>query len=136
MKSSRIVQLAIFAMVVSGGVETAFADIAYSFTSIDVPGARDTQALGINDSGQVVGRFVDATGAHGFVDTGGSFTTIGVPGNPGTAGIAATGINTSGQIAGWFATSSTVSTGALIDHGFLYTGDSFTVIDVPGGCSP
>ena len=102
MKSSRIVQLAIFAMVVFGGVETAFADSAYSFTTIEVPGARDTQALGINDSGQIVGRFVDATGAHGFVDTGGSFTTIDVPENPGSAGIAATGINNNGQIVGWF----------------------------------
>jgi probable HAF family extracellular repeat protein len=124
MKSSRIVQLAIFAMLVFGGVETAFADIAYSFTTIDVPGARDTQTLGINDSDQIVGRFVDATGAHGFVDTGGSFTAIDVPGNPGSAGIAATGINNSGEIVGWF--------GSPVTHGFLYTGGSLTTIDVPG----
>jgi hypothetical protein len=38
MKSPRIVQL-IFAMAVFGGVGTAFADISYSFTTFDVPGA-------------------------------------------------------------------------------------------------
>jgi len=89
MKSSRIVQLAMFAMAVFGGVETAFADIAYSFTDIDVPGARGTHAFGINDSGQIVGSF--NFGALGFVDTGGGFTTIDVPGN--LVGTDATGIN-------------------------------------------
>jgi hypothetical protein len=93
-------------------VETAFANIAYSFTTIDVPGARDTQTLGINDSGQIVGRFVDATGAHGFVDTGGSFTTIDVPGALSTQG--AFGINDNGQIVGWWFD-------ATGDHGFLAT---------------
>ena len=39
MKNSRIVTLATFAMVVFGGVETAFANPSYSFTTIDVPGA-------------------------------------------------------------------------------------------------
>jgi hypothetical protein len=44
-----------FAMPVSGGVGTAFADTIYSFTTIDVPGATQTEAFGINDSGQIVG---------------------------------------------------------------------------------
>jgi probable HAF family extracellular repeat protein len=40
------------------------------FTTIDVPGATLTQAFGINELGQIVGRFRDAGGAsHGFLAT-------------------------------------------------------------------
>jgi hypothetical protein len=69
-----------FAMVASGGVQTAWADMVYSFTTIDVPGASpgSTSVYGINNSGQIVGD--SSLGA--FVDTGGSFTTINVPGTP------------------------------------------------------
>ena len=35
---------------------------AYSFTSLDVPGATATEAYGINDAGIVVGWYTDATG--------------------------------------------------------------------------
>ena len=49
---------------------------------------------------------------HGFVDTGGSFTTIDVPGASSTQG--AFGINDSGQIVGWWF-------GAIGEHGFLAT---------------
>jgi hypothetical protein len=99
MKNSRIVTLATFAMVVFGGMETAFANPSYSFTTIDVPGASFfTSALGINSSGQIVGGFGDATGTHGyFLDVGGRFTTIDVPG---AALTLAVGINDSGQIVG------------------------------------
>ena len=57
-------QLLMSAMVVFGGVKTAFAafvDIPYSFTTIDVPGASATKPLGINNSGQIVGLFTDAS---------------------------------------------------------------------------
>jgi hypothetical protein len=63
-----------FEMIILGGVETAFADSIYSFTTIDVPGANGiTAASGINDSGQIVGYFRDDVAAprfHGFLDTG------------------------------------------------------------------
>src|SRR6516164_9805057 len=75
-EESRIVQLTMCAMVVFGGVGTAFADTIYSFTTIDVPGAGGTETRGINDSGQIVGE--SSLGA--FVDTGGTFTLINVPG--------------------------------------------------------
>jgi probable HAF family extracellular repeat protein len=58
-----------------------------------------------------VGTFVDATGAHGFLGTGGVFTALDVPGANHTE---AWGINTAGQIVGWF----NDSTGT---HGFLAT---------------
>ena len=101
MKTSRVVPLAMFAMLVFGGVETAFADPIYSFTTIDVPGARETAAYGMNNSGEIVGYYVaDPLAIHGFLDTGGSFTTIDAPGA--TAGTFLYGINNSGQIVGAF----------------------------------
>jgi hypothetical protein len=44
MNSSRIAPLAMFAMVVFGGVKTALASPVYSFTTINVPLASVTQA--------------------------------------------------------------------------------------------
>ena len=51
------------------------------FTTFDVPDATFTFAAGINDSGEIVGFFDDATGTHGFLTTdgGATFTIIDVP---------------------------------------------------------
>src|SRR5918997_1075088 len=43
--------------------------VTFSFTQIDVPGADETAAHGINDAGQIVGLFSDSTGTHGFLAT-------------------------------------------------------------------
>jgi uncharacterized membrane protein len=119
MQHLRIATLLLCGIVALAGVDTAWADVVYSFTTIDVPGASSTSAYGINDSSQIVGDYYDSTGmSHGLVDTGGSFTTIDVPGGSYSH---AYGINDSGQIVGWYA-----------DHGFLDNGGSFTEIDVPG----
>jgi hypothetical protein len=37
----------------------------YTFTSINVPGAYPAMAQGINDSGDIVGSYGDATGGRG-----------------------------------------------------------------------
>ncbi len=47
----------------------AGATATFVFTPLDVPGATDTIAFGINDAGQIVGFFSDATGRHGFLAT-------------------------------------------------------------------
>jgi uncharacterized membrane protein len=113
-----------FAMAVFDGVKTS-ADPIYSFTTINFPGASETAALGINNSGQIVGSFnvFSALMTHGFLDTG-SFTTVDVPGV--TGGTSASGINNRGQIVGTFA-----GTGGFA-QGFLETGGSFSNIDFPG----
>ena len=80
----------------------------YTFTTLDVPGAGETGAFGINDAGQVVGDFRDSSG-HGFINTGGTFTTLDVPGASLTQAV---GINDAGQVVGGFVDSS----GA---HGFV-----------------
>jgi uncharacterized membrane protein len=96
---------------------------SFTFTPIDVPGASDTQPLGINPSGQIVGFYISPVlHLHGFLYDGGVFTTIDVPGAFLTE---AYGINPSGQIVGFYGDSA----GA---HGFLYDGGVFTTIDPPG----
>jgi probable HAF family extracellular repeat protein len=63
------------------GTLVAAQDDSYTFTTIDVPGAGYTVASGINADGQIVGWFTDATGTHGFLRDGATFTTFDVPHN-------------------------------------------------------
>jgi probable HAF family extracellular repeat protein len=68
------------------------------FVDVNVPGARVTGPLKVNDLGQVVGIYADADGAvHGFVWKHGDSRTIDVPGAVATVAL---GINDSGQIVG------------------------------------
>ena len=84
----------------------------YNFTTLDVPGAEDTYAIGIDTSGQIVGQYLVAGRFHGFLlDVDGSYTTLDVPGADATR---AFGINDNGQIVGLY------SAGGRI-HGFLAT---------------
>lgn len=51
------------------------------YTTIDVPGATTTLAVGVNDRGVVSGVYADSSGnEHGYLDRDGTFTTIDVPG--------------------------------------------------------
>jgi len=69
---------------------------AFTFTTIDVPGATFTIAIGINARSQIVGHYRDASGTeHGFLLDKSTFTTIDVPGATSTN---AFGINARGQI--------------------------------------
>jgi hypothetical protein len=84
---------------------------AFTFITIDVPGATSTEASGINEPSQIVGDYLDAGGAeHGFaLVRGPTFITIDVPGATSTE---ASGINARGQIVGNY----TDAAGTL--HGF------------------
>ncbi len=93
------------------------------YTTIDVPGAADTAAVGINDSGVVSGFYEDSSGNdHGFLDRKGTFTTINVPG---AADTVATVINDLGVVVGYYIDSSGDS------HGFVDRGGHFTTVDAP-----
>lgn len=87
-----------------------------NFITIDVAGATNTDAYGINDAGQIVGRYLQqgAPGPQGFLLSGGSYTTLNDP-RVSQYSTIATGINASGQIVG-------VSGGA----GFLYSQGTYT----------
>jgi len=125
---SRIVKLIMFGMLMAGG-NPALASL-YTFTTIDAPNATlGTYANGINNSGQIAGSYINATGNHAFIDNGGVFTTIDHPDassllNGGTAAI---GINDSGQIVG------TYIDALFVNHGFLYSAGVFTTIDDSNG---
>jgi hypothetical protein len=73
--------------------------------SIDVPGAGQTIASGVNDSGQIVGEHITQTGTYGFVDDGGRFTTIDYPGAS-------------------FTTASAIDDPASVDHSYDVVGSS------------
>ncbi len=88
------------------------------YGTIDVPDATDTVARGINDAGQIVGRYTTADGRdHGFMLSDGAYTMIDAFNAHDTW---ANGINNAGQIVGTYD-----------GHGFLLSNGQFTTIDVP-----
>src|SRR5215468_1936801 len=97
------------------------------FTTIDVPGAADTGASGINARGDIVGDY--NRDQHGYLLSKGHFTTIDVPGASATAAFA---ITAAGDIVGDYSTTvgpcaAQPSAGC---HGFLLSKGTFTTIDV------
>ena len=93
---------------------------AYTYTTIDVPGGSNTIAYGINDAGQIVGRF-EGNGVHGFLYSGGGFSQVDVPGGTFTE---AYGINNSNQIVGFYQVDGSGQ------FGFVDSGGSFSQITV------
>lgn len=81
-----------------------------TFTTIDVPGASSTVAIGINSRGDIVGQYSMGGTTRGFLrDKGGSFTSIDFPGGSSTT---AQGINPQGHIVGTYLLGG-------VTHGFL-----------------
>jgi probable HAF family extracellular repeat protein len=124
----RVLALASFGMILGDAAPPAVADEVLgfldnrgSFTTIAYPGASATEPLGINDEGQIVGDYFDATGIiHAFLYSSGSF----VPLVPGPNYSDATGINNSGQIVG--------DSNSTESSFFVYTGGTFTMAAYPG----
>ena len=80
-----------------------------TLTTLDFPGSNFTQALGLNNNGQVVGVYSTANGAppmHGFVynSANGHFRTVDDPDgvNGGLSTTTVNGINNLGQIVGFY----------------------------------
>jgi probable HAF family extracellular repeat protein len=84
-----------------------------------------TEALGINDQGQIVGQYNDSSGLHGFLYAAGVFTPLDVPFS-GTVATIAFGINDRGQIVGYY-----IDFPASRAHGFLYAAGVFTPVEFP-----
>ena len=102
-----------------------FLDTDGVFTTIDPPGSFNTHPLSVNDAGQVVGYYFDSIGEHGFLYSGGTYTTLDQPSGIGYFTVAYD-INNSGQIVGYgFGQGPTL-------QGFLYSGGVYTIIDPPG----
>ncbi|HTQ33549.1 MAG TPA: PEP-CTERM sorting domain-containing protein [Stellaceae bacterium] len=124
---------------VTSGTFHSFVDVGGTFTTIADPLAvgGHTLAQGINNAGEIAGEYTvddlntnsDFT-VHGFVDIGGVYTTIDVPGAvPGTTEVY--GINNAGAIVGDYATAD--AHGFAHEHGFVDIGGTFTTIDDPLG---
>jgi len=96
----------------------------------DIPGptgAVQTFGSAVNDTGSIVGYYLDAGSvAHGFLLKGKTYKTLDVPGSTATF---ATGINKTGQIVMYFVSSS----GSV--ESALYNGKTYKTIDVPGAAS-
>jgi probable HAF family extracellular repeat protein len=84
-------------------------------------------AIGINDTGSVVGHYYDNAGnAHGFLETGGEYVTIDDP-FAGTKGTFPKEVNNHGQVVGVYYD----QTGA--QHAFIYDAGSYVTVDNPLG---
>ena len=98
----------------------------------DIPGpsgSLGTFGSAINDSGAVVGYFVDSSGVvHGFLLKGKTYTTLDVPGATATYG---TGINKSGNICLFWANSSGVFESSVYNA----KTKTYKTIDVPGAAA-
>jgi probable HAF family extracellular repeat protein len=106
------------------GLDDAFSYFKGKFTTISPPGAMSTQANGINDKGQIVGTYIDSADVqHGFLLSGTTYTTLDVTG--GDTNSAAMAINIKGLI------TLTAFNGSSYDS-FLFDGESYTMINVPG----
>jgi probable HAF family extracellular repeat protein len=103
-------------------------------STFDVSGARGTEAVKINDRGQIVGRYSedtpfvdDSTRVRGYVRDGGKTTKIDAPGAVHTL---PTAINDRGDVVGYF-----VDSGGTT-HGFVWRDGGFRTLDVPGAKAP
>jgi hypothetical protein len=98
------------------------------FIDINFPSGTGTEATGINDKGDVVGLYFDASGVqHGFVKkAGGKYQSIDVPGETSTT---AWGINNAGQI-----TVYAINSSGDYDS-FIYNGKTFKKVGYPNAGS-
>lgn len=106
----------------------ALAQVAFNFTTFDVPGGNSARGFGINDVGQIAGSYgVGNNISHGFMrGAAGSYTTIDFPGATETS---LNKINAAGEIVGRYKT----PTSTFQDRSFLRSsGGSFTPIEAPG----
>jgi probable HAF family extracellular repeat protein len=110
-------------------------DVRGGYTSLDGPAGAtsSSEAVDINNRGQVVGGYLDSgpdsagpphAGIHrGFIYDHGSYTTISVPSS--AIGTWATGINDLGQVVGYYKDSVNAY------RGFIYSGGTYVTIDDP-----
>ncbi len=95
----------------------------YKYTTISDPkGTKGTQTGRINNAGEIVGRYLTASGSAGFLDKSGTFTTI-TPAGATNGG--ALDINNSGEIVGYYAV------GSDPQIAFLYSAGKYTAVKSP-----
>jgi hypothetical protein len=102
-----------------------------SYSDISDPLGISTFALGIDDAGQILGYYSDGAIDHGFIDSGGVFTTIDDP--SATHGTIAYGADHVGAVAGTYFGS--VPHGFIVNdpHGFIEENGNYMTLDDPLG---
>jgi len=83
----------------TAGDFSAFTDIGGSITSFQFPGSASTQALGVNNLGDIVGDYILGGVMHGFVEDPGMFATLDPTGSTATT---INGINDVGTVVGFY----------------------------------
>ncbi|MBV8934765.1 MAG: PEP-CTERM sorting domain-containing protein [Alphaproteobacteria bacterium] len=110
------------AITVSGG--PSFTTPVFHDINALLPANMNSQATGVNDSGEVVGFFQLASGNFSaFSDVGGTITPFEFPGSASTQAL---GVNNLGEIVGDY-----VDAGGVM-HGFLDNAGAFTMLDPTG----
>jgi probable HAF family extracellular repeat protein len=99
-------------------VPCAHASALYYVTDLGAMNGSNSTALGINNSGEIVGSYSDFSGTHAFLYSGGTMQNIA---QLGSSTSAAYGINSSGQIVGEYDL-----TGNGEPRAFLYSGGVLT----------
>jgi hypothetical protein len=94
-----------------------------SLVTLTYPGAVNTFANGINDSGTVVGSFEGVGGSHGFIYHSGTWAQVDFPGTGGGAS-SLIGISDANAMIG-------INTSNEPPSSFLYANGAFKVISVP-----
>ena len=104
----------------TGGITT----LSGGLTTFTIAGSNYVFVNGINNAGEVVGYYADASGTHGYLrNSNGSILTFDVPGAVNTT--VANGVNDLGQIAGYYYDGS-------VSHGYLRGSSGiFLTIDHP-----
>ena len=107
----------------TGRISGFFRNKKGKVTILDFPRSTLTEAVGINDDGQVVGDYRDSGGTfHGFFWDAGLFLTIDVP-FPEARLTGPNGINNVGQIVGFYDDNSGGRHGFLFDRGIFISFD-------------
>jgi probable HAF family extracellular repeat protein len=101
--------------------------VSEKYQAVNFPHAAEQLAANdVNDAGQIVGNYVDASGAsHGYERSGAKFTTIDVP-FAGATSTFTNAINNSGEIVGGWTDSGGVT------HAFTLIGGTYASFDYPG----
>jgi len=108
-------------------VAASAATRAYTYKRIAVPGAVETSAVALTESGDILGEYDDAEfNTHGFIYSNGTITTFDPPGAQDTY---PAGINASGEIVGNYLNSS------FQEIGFTYSNGTFTDVAISGATS-
>ncbi len=127
MSAGRFVFISLAVLVAGAGRANA-TPIGFTYSTISFPGANETRAYGINNSGKIVGGYHEAiaqpyAGWFGFLDAGGILTSI-IPFDNIWAETAAYGISDSGKIVGYYDNYTKY-------YGYLGVKGSYSLIDAP-----